>query len=367
MISMRPDKLIKHLVKPIFNPHRTKEIFRYNPIAPPVRTDVEHSKLYVYSYDAKSAERKELKRIEETAAFVDSDKSNWINIDGLCKREVEIVCSHFGIHNLLIEDILSIGQRPKMDDIEGVLFCLLNMLYFNDQKCAVEQEQISIVLGKNFVITFQDDASRDVFNGIREKLMMQGSKVRQRGADYLFYNLLDEIVDHYFEVMEKLGDKMEELEEEIVRSSNKRSLAKLNNFRKEMIVLKRNVAPVRELINGLIKSESELLDESLNKYFKDIYDHIIQANEIVENYRDIMTNLQDLYISQVNLKMNEVMKVMAIVTCLLAPAAVIGGIFGMNFDIIPYAHQKWGFYITVALMLIIPLIMLRIFKKRGWF
>jgi magnesium transporter len=127
------------------------------------------------------------------------------------------------------------------------------------------------------------------------------------------------------------------------------------------------VTPVRDLVNGLAKSESELLNENLYKYIKDVHDHIIQANDTVENYRDILTNLQDLYISQVNLKMNEVMKVMAIVTCLLAPGAVIGGIFGMNFDVIPYAHQKWGFYITVAVILVVPTIMLGVFKKRGWF
>lgn len=364
---MGPEKFIKKLIQPVFNTHRTKEIFNFNPVVQQVREDALHSKYYVFNYDHVSIERFDLKEVSEVFQFCDSNKITWINIDGICKKDVETICYKLGIHNLLIEDILSIGQRPKMDDIEGVLFCLLNMLYFNGQKCSVEQEQISIVLGKNFVITFQDDANRDVFNSIRDRLYMGGSKLRNRGADYLCYSLIDVIVDHYFEVMESLGNKVEELEEEIVRNSNTKTLAKLNSFRKEMIVLKRNVSPVRELINGFIKSESDLLDDKINKYFKDVYDHIIQANEVAENYRDIMTNLHDLYISQVNLKMNEVMKVMAIVTCLLAPAAVIGGIFGMNFDVIPYAHQKWGFYATVFVMLVVPLIMLGLFKKRGWF
>ncbi|HEX8460651.1 MAG TPA: magnesium/cobalt transporter CorA, partial [Segetibacter sp.] len=215
--------------------------------------------------------------------------------------------------------------------------------------------------------TFQEDAHRDVFNGVRDKLNLANSRLRQREEDYLFYTLIDTIVDHYFTVMEKLVDKIENLEEEIIRNSNTRALAKLNSLRKELIVLKRNVTPVRDLVNGLVKSESELLNDNLNKYIKDVYDHIIQANDTVENYRDILTNLQDLYISQVNLKMNEVMKVMAIVTCLLAPGSVIGGIFGMNFDVIPYAHQHWGFYITVCVILVVPMIMLVIFKRRGWF
>ena len=364
---MRPDRYLKHLIEPIFQTRRTKEIFSYNPIAEAVREERDESKLYIFNYDATSFEKCELKSVKEAFVYRDNEKVSWINIDGLVKSEVEGICDYFGIHNLLIEDILSIGQRPKMDDIDGVLFCLMNMLYFNEQKCSVEQEQISLVLGNNFLITFQEDFHRDVFNGVRDKLKLSNSRLRQRGEDYLFYTLIDTIVDHYFTVMEKLVDKIETLEEEIIRDSNTRTLAKLNNLRKELIVLKRNVTPVRDLVNGLIKSESELLNENLNKYIKDVYDHITQANDTVENYRDILTNLQDLYISQVNLKMNEVMKVMAIVTCLLAPGSVIGGIFGMNFDVIPYAHQQWGFFITVGVIVIVPVIMLGIFKKRGWF
>ncbi|HEX8461219.1 MAG TPA: CorA family divalent cation transporter, partial [Segetibacter sp.] len=261
---MGPHKIFKRLIKPIFNTSRTKEILSYNPAIGKVREDAVDSKMYVFNYSPERIEKFEVRNVTETFHLAESNKICWINIDGICKQDVEAICQHFKIHNLLVEDILSIGQRPKMDDIEGVLFCLLNMLYFNEQKCAVEQEQISIVLGKNFVITFQDDAHRDVFNSIRDRLFLPGSKLRQRGADYLCYSLVDVIVDNYFGVMEKLGGKIEELEEEIVRNSNTRSLAKLNSFRKELILLKRNVAPVRELVNGFIKSENELLADTTN-------------------------------------------------------------------------------------------------------
>ena len=254
-----------------------------------------------------------------------------------------------------------------MDDVEGILFCLLNMLYFNETTRTVETEQISIALGKDFVISFQEDGSRDVFDPMRHKLKMANSKIRQRTADYLCYSLLDMIVDNYFIVMERLGEQIELLEEEVIRRSNTRSLAHINHLRKELIVLKRNIAPVRELINGFIRSESDLLDDRTTKYFKDVYDHIVQAYDFTENYRDMMMSMQDIYINNVNLRMNEVMKVMAIVTCLMAPPTVIGGIFGMNFEIIPMLHHQWGFYISVAAMLIIPLIMLYIFRKRGWY
>ncbi len=359
-------KYISYILNPL-DLLRTKKVLQVNPTVASPRAEPDEIKIFVYDYNNISADIRELKDVPDCFPFLQSPKITWLNVDGLRKVDVEKICAHYGIHYLITEDILSIGQRPKMDEIEGLVFCLLNMMYFNEKDSAVEVEQISIVLGKNFVISFQEDAAKDVFNPLRERLKIAGSKVRQNGADYLFYSLIDLIVDNYFVVMEKLGEKIEGLEEDIVRNANTRTLAKINMLRKEMIVLKRSIAPVRELVNGILRSESELIEERTEKYFKDVYDHILQANELAENYRDMMMNLNDLYLSNVNLKMNEVMKVMAVVTCLLAPATVIGGIFGMNFESIPLLHNKWGFFISVGLMLCIPLAMIRMFRKRGWF
>lgn len=364
---MRPDKYLTELIKPIFGSDESKRVLHVNPTVVPLREEAKEVNIFVYEYKEFDLKEVKVDKAENAFPFRDTDHVSWINVDGIRKHDVELICQHYGIHNLVMEDILSVGQRPKTDEIEGIIFCLLNMLYFNERRCSVELEQISIVLGKNFVLTFQEDASRDVFNSLRDKLRLSSSKLRQRGADYLCYALIDMIVDHYFVVMENLGEKIEEVEDDLIRSSNKRVLAKISNLRKELIVLKRNVAPVRDLVNGFMKSESDLLDERTIKYFKDVYDHIVQANDLADNYRDMMMSLQDLHLSNVNLKMNEVMKVMAIVTCLLAPATVIGGIFGMNFEVIPYAHQQWGFYATVGVMLIVPVIMLYFFKRRGWF
>lgn len=364
---MSPTKYLS-LLLPIFNTHRTREILGVNPVLPAEREEAAEVQVTVFAYSPTEIHEYHFTTVTECIHF--SENNNfiyWINIDGLRKRDVELICEKFSIHPLIAEDILSVGQRPKFDDIESMLFGLLNMLYFNDVNNTVEQEQISIVLGKNFVISFQDDPQRDVFNPLRDKLKLASSKVRQRTADFLCYTMMDMIVDNYYLVMEKLGDRIEAVEDEVIRKSNKLSLARINQLRKELIVLKRNIAPVRDLINGFLRSESELLDDRTTKYFKDIYDHIVQANDLSENYRDMMMNLQDLYLSNVNLKTNEVMKVMAVVTCLLAPATVIGGIFGMNFDIIPTLHNQWGFYTAVGFMLLIPVIMLVIFKRRGWF
>jgi magnesium transporter len=352
---------------PFFNTKRTKEIFSINPTVMPIREEAAEVAIYVYDYDQSNIKAYELDKISDAFACRDNDKTSWINIDGIRKPDVEAICKYFGVHMLLTEDILSVGQRPKMDEIDNVLFCLLNMLYFNDKNGAVESEQISIVLGKNFVLSFQEDKDRDVFDQVRDKLNIQNSKLRISGADYLCYAMIDLIVDQYYIVMEKLGERIEQLEEEIIRYGSSRSLARINNLRKELIVLKRNTVPVRDMVNGLMRSESELLQDRTTKYFKDVYDHIVQAGDLVENYRDMMMTLQDLYMNKVNLRLNEVMKVMAIVTCLLAPATVIGGIFGMNFEVIPLTHQQEGFYIAVGLMLLFPIWMIWTFKKRGWF
>ena len=367
-VKLKPEKYLRYLVPiNLFGARRTREILNQNPTIIPYREDSKEVKITVYDFNSTIIETYELKDVKECFHFLNSDTVTWINLDGIRKADVEELCNYFLVHALIQEDILSINQRPKMDEIDNIMFCLLNMLYYNKDKNTVEQEQISIVMGKGFVLSFQEDASRDVFNSLREKLKLQNSRLRQSGADYLCYSMLDMIVDHYFLVMENLGDQIEDLEEEVIRSTSQRTLAKVNQLRKELIVLKRNMAPVRELINGFIRSDSELLEDRNTKYFKDIYDHIVQANDLSETYRDMMINMHDLYLNNVNLKMNEVMKVMAIVTCLLAPATVIGGIFGMNFETIPWLHKPYGFFAAVALMLFIPIWMLVMFRRRGWF
>ncbi|CAN5612980.1 magnesium/cobalt transporter CorA [soil metagenome] len=325
------------------------------------------SSIFVYDYDADSIKHLDKATASESYAFCNTPSVTWINVDGINKKDVENICNRFDVHLLIQEDIQSHGQRPKMDDVENILFVLLNMLYYNPETCGIEQEQISIVLVKNTVISFQEDANRDVFNPIREKLKINKHKIRVRGADYLFYSLIDTIVDSYFGVIEKLGERIETIEEQLLQKANRNSFQEINQLRKEIILLKRNTAPVRDLISGLMRSESDWLDERTTKYFKDVYDHIIQANELTENYRDMVMSLQDLYLNSVNLRMNDVMKTLAIVTTVMAPATVIGGIFGMNFDVIPYAHQQWGFYATVFAMVAIPVVMIFWFKSRGWF
>ncbi len=361
-----PIKPEKYLNK-ILGVERTKKILSVNPTILPFREEAKEVKIFIHDYNTEDLEQYELKKIDECFLYKNNGRTTWINIDGLRKKDVEAIAANFDIHYLITEDILSINQRPKMDEINTMIYCLLNMLYYNAETTTVEQEQISLILGADYVLSFQEDARRDVFDPLRERLKIVNSKLRQNGPDYLFYCLLDLIVDNYYLVMEELGSRIEQLEEEVIKVSNKHSLARINKLRKELIVLRRNITPVRDLINGILKSDSDLLQERNTKYFKDVYDHIIQAHDLTENYRDVLMNIQDLYFGNVNLKMNEVMKVMAVVTCLLAPPTVIVGIFGMNFERIPFTHSRAGFYLTVSVTLLIPMVMLYIFKRRGWF
>lgn len=346
---------------------RASKPLHINPTLVPERKEEIQPIYTVYEFDDAHCESIQLSKVEDCFTYIDSSSNTWINVDGLKLSEVEVLCKQYDIHPLIVEDILSLGQRPKMEEVNGLVFCVINMLFYNAKNYTVEREQVSMVLGEKFVISFQEDPERDVFKPLRDRLKVSGSKVRQNKVDFLFYMLLDLIVDNYYIVIERLAERIVVLEEDILRKADTRNLARINRLRNEMTVTKQSIAPVRELINSILRSENDLIDDRTEKYFKDVYDHIVQANELCENYRDMIMSLQDLYMSMVNLKMNEVMKVMAVVTCLLAPATVIGGIFGMNFDKVPLLHNQWGFYISMAIMLIIPIIMIREFKRRGWF
>jgi magnesium transporter len=323
--------------------------------------------LQIFSYNNETLEDAEYSEVEPCLTYRDKNAITWLNLDSFHTQEMEQLAEHYGIHPLIQEDIMSYGQRPKMDEVNEILFVLLNMLFYNDETKNIEQEQISIVLGKNFIISIQEDALRDVFNPIRIKLKNKQSKIRQSQTDYLFYTMIDIIVDSYFHVIEKIGDRIEKAEEELLTQKGKRAFNHINLIRKDLILLKRNTTPVRDLIASILRSDSDLLEDNTTKYYKDVYDHIMQANDLVDNYRDLVNTLQDMYFNNVNLKMNEVMKTLAIVTTFMAPATVIGGIFGMNFDIIPYAHHRWGFYATVAFMFMVPITMIWWFSRRGWF
>ena len=352
------------------NPFKVKKqrIMNYNPVTgPSTRPPGIFEKVTIFDYDANRVEENSSGDHHMIFKYIETPATTWINVDGINRETVHEICTRLGIHMLLEEDILSVGQRAKTDEIGEHLFCLLPMIYFSNDTSTIEQEQVSIVLGKTFVISFQEEATRDVFNNIRDKLRINNSRIRAAGSDYLCYSLLDQIVDSYFEILERLGDRIELMEDLVQHTPNPRTLARINFLRRQLLLFKRAINPVRELINGFMKSESNLLDERTMKYFKDVYDHIIQANDLAENYRETLLNVQEQYHTQINLKMNEIMKVLAVVTTLMAPLTFVAGIYGMNFDNMPELHSKDGYFVVLGIMLVVLIFMIIFFRKRGWF
>lgn len=321
----------------------------------------------IFDYNAEElTERKEISE-EACKKYHKNGNITWINVDGLRKEDIERLSAHYDVHPLVAEDILSLNERPKMEEIGDVIFAVLPQMFFNETTGSVELEQVSIVLGKDFVLSFQEEATRDVFDPIRRHLREKDSKTRSRSSDYLCYQLLDVIVDSYFDVLEKLAENLETLEDSLILRQTNRQLAEISALRGDVTLIRRAVLPVRELVAHFVRSDSELLEERHEKYFRDVLDHTIQANDFVENHRDMLMNLQDLYLNQINLRMNEVMKVFTLLATLMAPATVIGGIFGMNFEHMPLLKARYGFDIAVSAMIVIPVLMVIWFKRRGWF
>lgn len=348
--------------------NRRSSVDRYNPATGDQdRQDADKSVITVFDYHSNGCTEKTYATVEEVLPFRDTESVTWINIDGLIRQEVVTLADHFQIHQLTVEDILSQGQRAKMDEFGDMIFCLLPMLVYQPREDAIEMEQVSLVLTKHAVLSFQESADWDAFNPVREKLETVHSRLRNSGADALYNALLDAIVDQYFVAMESLALKIEQIEELIMKSPNKRSLVRINYLRRETSAVRRSIMPVRELINGILKTESTLIQKKTKTYFKDIYDHIIQANETADGYRDLIVNLQDLYLNQMNLRMNEVMKVLAVVTALFAPLTLITGIYGMNFVNMPELHTRYGYFVVLGVMLLLVIVMLNLFKRRGWF
>jgi len=321
----------------------------------------------IFTYNREHLDEAQSWDVDACQAMRKEQRVTWVNVDGLNPVEVERLCNHYGVHPLLLEDILSTEERPKVEESGGVIFCVLPMFFYNKGQNCIETEQVSLVLGRDFVLSFQEEPDRDLFDPVRRNLRDAGSKIRERKADYLLYSLLDMIVDGYFEVLENLSERLESLEETLLKIQTKRQLAQISSLRRDVSKMRRAVQPVRELVAHFVRSDSPLLDERTEKYFRDVLDHSIQAYDFIESQRDMLMNLQDLYMNQINLRMNEVMKTFTLLATLMAPATVIGGIFGMNFDVIPLAHQALGFWIAVGGMLLIPLVMILWFRRRKWF
>ncbi|MCF7561842.1 magnesium/cobalt transporter CorA [Sabulilitoribacter multivorans] len=324
-------------------------------------------KLFIEAFDYTKDKyiEKELINVEECFNF-EYGSITWININGLNHVDaIEKIGDHYELHPLVLEDIVNVSQRPKIDEYDDYIFIALKMLYY-DTNDKMVSEQVSFVLGKDYVLSFQE-AEGDVFDNVRDRIRNNKGRVRTLQSDYLLYVLIDSIVDHYFSVIEVLGDKIEDFESEIFSGNINDDISKdIQNLKREILRVRRAIFPLREVINRIEKNENTLIQKKTITYYRDVYDHLIQVSENIDIYREMIWGLMDMYMTTISNKMNEVMKVLTIMASIFIPLTFIAGIYGMNFEYIPELKYKYSYFILWGVMVVLFLGMLYYFKKKKW-
>jgi magnesium transporter len=326
----------------------------------------EKPRITIIDYNRDNYQERVVENVEECFPFKEYPTVTWINIDGIHQVDIiEKLGTHFGLHPLVMEDIVHTSQRPKMEDYDSYIYVVLKMLWLGNEDAGVQAEQISIILGKNFVLSFQE-LEGDTFDFVRERLRNAKGRIRLMGTDYLAYALLDSIVDNYFIIIEKFGEVIEELEEELVENPEPGTLQDIHNLKKEMIYLRKSVWPLREVISGLERSESHLLEDTTFVFLKDVYDHTIQVADSIETYRDVLSGILDVYLSSISNKMNEVMKTLTIIATIFIPLTFLAGMYGMNFRYMPELDWKWGYPAVWLINILIFISMYTYFHRKNW-
>jgi len=327
----------------------------------------ERSKISLFHYDEQSFQEMEIQQISGCASYLIKTGVTWISFQGIPDIPVlEELGLHFGLHPLTLEDILNTDQRPKMEDYGDYLYIVLKMFY-NDSpnRDDIKSEQISILFGANFAFSFEEKES-DTFDAIRERIRNAKGRLRKSGPDYLTHALMDAVVDHYFLILENLGERIELLEETLVKTPSSGLLNALQRLKKEMILLRKSLWPLREMITSLERSESPLISKSSLLYFRDIYDHTIHIIDTLETFRDLLSGMLDIYLSSISNRMNEVMKLLTVIATIFMPLTFIAGIYGMNFKYMPELEWRWGYAMVWVVLLIIAGGMIIYFRRKNW-
>lgn len=304
-------------------------------------------------------------------AVVEAIKKNsgtvWINIDGL--HDVELARSlgkALQLHKLTVEDIVSVGQRPKIEEYDGYVFMILRMFMTEDTKSGVVDEQLSFILRENLLVTFQE-VEGDVFNHVRTRIRDGKSSIRSRGADYLLYSLIDSVTDYYFLVLENLGERLEDTETHVLENPHPDVLKEIHQMKREVLFLRRSVYPLREVISRFERLEEPLVRAETRVFIRDLYDHTIQVIESIEVFRDMASGMVDMYMNSISNNMNNVMKVLTIIATIFIPLTFIAGVYGMNFEHMPELGWRWGYTGVWILMILVAAMMVVYFKRKKWF
>ena len=316
-------------------------------------------------YDEENYSEHRVKEIGECSSYVGKPTVTWINVSGLNEEIISDIGSQFNFHPLLLEDILNTEQRPKMDEYDGYVFFVLKMLTYDEEEHEVEAEQISIILSEDCVISFQE-VEGDVFDPLRERLRANKGIIRKHGADYLAYSLIDGIVDNYFTILEKLGDEIEDLEDNLLEDPDAEDIEALHVMKRQMITLRKSIWPLREVISKLERGSIEFIEDTTRLYLQDVYDHTIQAIEAVETYRDLLAGMLDIYLSSISNRMNEIMKVLTIIGTIFIPLTFVAGVYGMNFEHMPELEWRLAYPAVWVVMIAITIAMLVYFRRKKW-
>jgi magnesium transporter len=321
--------------------------------------------LELIKYDRNTFERYDNLEVSALLSKLEADKINWVNIDGLNNQEViDKVQEHFSLHPLLIEDVVA-DQRPKSEEYESHLFFTMKVLHrINGMQ--IDYEQISFVLGSNFLISFQEKEG-DLFDGFRGRIQQDVGKVRKKNADYLLYRLIDINVDSYYTVLDKIGDIIDDIEEDAYENPSNRSFNQIQRLKKEIIFLRKALYPLREAVGRIAKGESEYIADESIRYYADVYDHIAHLIDSLDTYKDLTAGLLDIHINAMNTKMNEVMKVLTVISTIFMPLTFIVGVYGMNFHFMPELSWKYGYFAVWGVMGVIFFGMLAFFRRKKWF
>lgn len=333
---------------------------------------MEEIKISVHDYDDTKLEEISVDQIQKVKPFLDEPTNTWIKIQGLHDTEkLKTIWNFFDLHPLIQEDIVNTTQRPKVEIYDNCVFFVLRMLRYLPEEQRIQAEQISLVLGKNYVISFQE-TDNDYFKPVLDRLTIQDSRIRRLGTDYLTYALVDTIVDHYFAVINNLADEIEAIEDQLLENPEDDLLRNIHKTRREVIFFRKSVWPLRDAINTAIRDESGFITDDTKIYLRDVYDHMIQVIDNIENYRDTALGLHDMYMSHVSNKMNEVMKLLTIIATIFIPLTFIAGIYGMNFNTekspynMPELDWYYGYPLAMAVMVLIAIVMVIYFKRKDW-
>ncbi len=328
---------------------------------------VEEVTIDVIAYNEDGVEEKTFSNLDSALEMAnDSEKVVWINVTGLHDLTViENFGNHYGLHKLTLEDVLNVSQRPKFEEFDDYIYVVVKMLGLNSERFAVESEQLSFILKGKTLISFQEK-SGDVFEYIRKRILVGKGNIRNRAGDYLLYALIDSIVDHYFLLIENLGEELDQIEYSLFDNPNNQILERIHVVKKEMLQIRRSVYPLREVVARLERSESPLILSGTRIFIRDVYDHSIHVIETLEILRDMASGMSDLYMSSLGNKMNNIMKVLTIIATIFIPLTFVAGVYGMNFENMPELEWEWGYYGILGFMLAIIIGMVYYFRVKKW-